>query len=138
MAQNSGTVRKYGLGLRDYSCYDYISPVPIEGLFPKTIVFLGALVCLFIAGVSRKETEIATQYTTNFSDFGMRGLRDIGTLQLINHSTHHYQSRQQLPPFSEMLSITDNSVDFVGLDFRIIMHQYMSVIRDLIYRSAAM
>lgn len=51
------------------------------------------------------------------------------------HPIHHYNSRQELPSFSKMLSITGNSVDFVGLDFRIIIHQFMSVIRDLIYRN---
>jgi hypothetical protein len=46
---------------------------------------------------------------------------------------HHYNSRLELPPFDRMLSCATVTVDMAGLDFRIVVHQFMSVIKDLIY-----
>lgn len=46
----------------------------------------------------------------------------------------HYKSRSELPPFNKMLSIANVTVDMSGLDFRIVVHQFMSVIRLLIHR----
>jgi hypothetical protein len=44
-----------------------------------------------------------------------------------------YKSRSELP-FKEMLSKANVTVDMAGLDFRIVVHQYMSDIRMLIHK----
>jgi hypothetical protein len=45
----------------------------------------------------------------------------------------HYKSRSELPPFDKMLSIAEVTVEMSGLDFRIVVHQFMSDIIGLIH-----
>lgn len=51
-----------------------------------------------------------------------------------NRVTGHFSSRSELPPFGEMLSIANNTVDMSGLDFRIIIHQNIHVIKSLVHK----
>jgi hypothetical protein len=46
-----------------------------------------------------------------------------------------YKSRSELPPFDKMLSIAEVTVDMSGLDFRIVVHQFMTVIRQLVHKN---
>jgi hypothetical protein len=41
----------------------------------------------------------------------------------------HYDSRSELPPFHMMLSLAKSTIDVSGLDFRIVVHSFMSIIR---------
>jgi uncharacterized caspase-like protein len=45
----------------------------------------------------------------------------------------HYKSRSELPPFDKMLSIAEVTVEMSGLDFRIVVHQFMTDIIRLIH-----
>gem|GEM_PF-1039207 len=45
-----------------------------------------------------------------------------------------FKSRSELPPFKAMLSKANVTVDMTGLDLRIVVHQYMSDIKTLIYK----
>jgi hypothetical protein len=40
-----------------------------------------------------------------------------------------YSSRSELPPFHMMLSLSKNTIDMSGLDFRIVVHSYIEIIR---------
>lgn len=41
----------------------------------------------------------------------------------------HYETRSELPPFHMMLSLATRTISMSGLDFRIIVHSFMNVIR---------
>jgi hypothetical protein len=56
------------------------------------------------------------------------------TQQQHDEGLKQYGSRSELPPFKEMLAKANVTVDMSGLDFRITLHQYMSNIRDLLYK----
>jgi hypothetical protein len=45
----------------------------------------------------------------------------------------HYKSRSELPPFDQMLSTAEVTVEMSGLDFRIVVHQFMTDIIKLIH-----
>jgi hypothetical protein len=51
-----------------------------------------------------------------------------------NSLTGYFSRRSELPPFGEMLSIAKNTVDMSGLDFRIIIHQNINVIKSLVHK----
>lgn len=61
--------------------------------------------------------------------------RNPDTDPLQTDGIHHFNSRLELPPFDKMLSSAHVTLEMTGLDFRIVVHQFMSVIRDLLYQN---
>ncbi|MFY9796251.1 MAG: hypothetical protein WAJ93_11210 [Candidatus Nitrosopolaris sp.] len=55
-----------------------------------------------------------------------KGSPDIDIFQ--NDRKHEYNSRSELPAFDKMLSIAKNTIDMCGLDLRIIVLQYISIL----------
>lgn len=55
-----------------------------------------------------------------------KGNPDIDIFQ--NDRKHEYNSRSELPAFDKMLSIAKNTIDMCGLDLRIIVLQYISIL----------
>jgi hypothetical protein len=88
----------------------------------ERVVNESAIVLITKSETNRTAKQAATQEPESESSAQIEGLKQ-------------YKSRSELPPFDKMLSIANTTVDMSGLDFRKVVHEFMTIIRQLIYKN---